>query len=132
MTRELTGHKVNGANEQLTITVADEPGSGGASHRYDIGGFNVRNNSSSSQSQEPGAGLEVVFQNGPIGEVGANGVTHEALIAILIDRLEGFQAGPFSNCHNAIALHHLRLCQETLLDRTRERIARGVEGTHNI
>jgi hypothetical protein len=39
--RTLTDHIVEGdsANHQLTITVTDEPGAGGANHRYVIDGF---------------------------------------------------------------------------------------------
>ena len=53
-----------------------------------------------------------------------------ALLAILIDRLESFQKGPYASTYNGIALQHLRAAQESLLNRTRDRMARGVEGTH--
>ena len=71
----------------------------------------------------------VNFQNGPIKEIGVNGVTHEALLAIVIDRLRSFQAGPYSCRDNAIALTNLEDALMRLQRRTRERIARGVEGT---
>jgi hypothetical protein len=32
--RTITEHKVNAANDQLTIHVLDEPGAGGANHHY--------------------------------------------------------------------------------------------------
>lgn len=115
--RELTGHKVNPANDQLTVTVLDEPGQGGACHEYDITGGNA-------------VPTHIRFQNGPIAEVGVNGVTHEALIAILIDRLEGFQAGEYANEYNDKALQKLKRAQEILQERTKERMARNVEGTH--
>ena len=119
--RELTGHKVNPTNDVLKIEVIDEPGSGGANHIYEINGFNGKS----------GAGATLIeFQNGPIGEAGVNGVTHEALLAILIDRLQGFQSGPYAGRENAIALTHLQDAQHWLQHRTRERMARGVEGTH--
>jgi hypothetical protein len=78
--------------------------------------------------------LPIIFQNGPVSVDGngVNGITHEALLAILIDRLEGFQAGPYANPHNAKALNHLREAQTALQARTRERMARGVEGTHTV
>ena len=38
-------------------------------------------------------GLQITFQHGPIKEVGRNGLTNEALLAIVIDRLECAQAG---------------------------------------
>jgi len=37
--RELTGHKVNPANDRLTVRVMDEPGAGGACHHYRVTGF---------------------------------------------------------------------------------------------
>lgn len=131
--RELTDHKVTPANAELTITVCDEPGAGGASHLYQITGFNTQSNPSDvfvAVYGQPAEHSTVLFQNGPIGEVGVNGVTQEALLAIVIDRLRSFQAGPFSCRENAIALTK---CEEALLwlkKRTLDRMARGVEGTN--
>lgn len=71
------------------------------------------------------------FQNGPIKEVGINGVTHEALLAIVIDRLSAFQAGPYACLENHVALAHCEDALRCLHVRTRARIARGVEGTHH-
>ncbi len=122
--RELTSYKVNGVNDGLTVTVKDEPGSGGANHQYSIRWKNERDQT------EPHCFIG--FQNGPIREVGTNGVTHEALLAILIDRLEGFQRGKFACDANERALRWLIAAKDTLLDRTRERAARGVEGTHTV
>jgi len=42
--RELTGHKVNPANDVLKVMVIDEPGAGGANHRYEISGFDPLKN----------------------------------------------------------------------------------------
>lgn len=133
--RTLTDHIVEGdsANHQLTIEVTDEPGSGGANHRYEVTGFDTKNNGSKADIAgftASFARLLVLFQNGPIKEFGVNGVTQETLLAIVIDRLRAFQAGPFSCRDNAVALTH---CEEALMwlqRRTRERIKRGVEGTH--
>lgn len=121
--RELTSHKVNGCNEALMVRAMDKPGHGGASHEYQIE-FN---------DDRPDAILcKINFQNGPIAEVGTNGITHEALLAILIDRLEGFQSGKFAHPYNADALTSLRSAQASLQQRTRDRLARGVEGTHQV
>lgn len=133
--REITTHQVNGCNEQLKITVLDERGQGGASHRYDITGFDANNNPAFASPGLPMAAMSfdrtsIVFQNGPIAEVGTNGATHEAYLAVLIDRLQDFQGGPYSNDFNARALDYLLLAQQELQARTRERLARGVEGTH--
>jgi len=131
--RELNGHKVNPANDTLTVQVLDEPGSGGACHSYEILGFDTGSNESRNADAEDSGiyqGIEVLFQNGPINEVGVNGLTHEALLAILIDRLEGFQSGPYASRENAIVLTKLQEAQLWLQKRTRDRMARGVEGTH--
>lgn len=121
--RELNDHKVNPANDVLKVAVLDEPGSGGANHVYEVSGYK-------------NAGIDkstfIVFQNGPINEVGVNGLTHEALLAILCDRLRGFQAGPFHSPDNAEALQCLEQAQTALQRRTRARMARGVEGTHTV
>lgn len=122
--RELTGHRVNPANDRLTVAALDGPGPGGASHEYSIGGY--------TQPQENGVIGDTLirFQNGPIGEVGVNGVTHEALLAIVIDRLEAFQRGPYRCEESGEALYHLYEAQVALKSRTLARMARGVEGTH--
>lgn len=126
--REITRHKVNGCNEQLHIMVLDEPGSGGANHKYSIGGFIHRNDAGTDDE----TAITLRFQNGPIKEVGTNGVTHEALITVVIDRLESFQRGPFAHPYNADALTSLRNALASLQQRTRDRLARGVEGTHQV
>ena len=76
--------------------------------------------------------VTLAFQNGPIGEAGVNGITHEALLAVLIDRLRGFQGGPFRSDHNSMVLSHLSAALGALNERTRERQERGVEGTNQV
>jgi hypothetical protein len=117
--REIHDHKTNNCNDNLTISVLDEPGAGGANHHYQI----------SHDGENVGWKQEVQFQNGPIKEAGVNGVTQEALIAICIDRLRSFQAGPFACRENAVALTHLETAQMWLQKRTLDRMRRGVEGT---
>lgn len=132
--REITGHKVNPANDVLTVLVSDDPGAGGACHRYQIHGFNSSGNPSHLPSDggmgEPYLPAVILFQNGPIAESGVNGITHEVLLAILVDRLEHFQAGQFACRENAIALTKLQEAQHWLHHRTLARMQRGVEGTH--
>lgn len=72
------------------------------------------------------------FQDGEIDTVGTNGLTHEALIAIVIDRLKGFQEGPWACPENAMAIEQLNTAMDTLSERTKLRDERGVEGTHEI
>lgn len=78
----------------------------------------------------PGTAGQIIFQHGPIQEVGVNGTTIETVIDVLINRLEGFQRGAFRNGYNADAITHLKIAKERLLDRTRDRQARGVEGVN--
>jgi hypothetical protein len=116
--RTLTDHKVNGLNEALEITVKDPPGHGGASHFYEI------------QLIVDGKEKDtwpIHFQNGPIKETGLNGLTQEALLAVVIDRLRSFQAGQFASRENALALTHIETAMLWLQKRTRDRIERGVE-----
>ena len=119
--RKLTNHKVPGLNEALEITVLDEPGEGGACHEYEIrllgddGGV-VRS-------------WDINFQNGPVAcPEDFNGLTNEVLLAILIDRMEGFQSGPFACLANANALSFACAALRELKHRTQDRIARDVEG----
>jgi hypothetical protein len=132
MARQLTDHKVNPANDKLTITVEDAPGAGGAHHRYSITGFDTANNPSIEDPQGYRASFSrqvILFQNGPINEVGVNGVSNEVLLAIVVDRLRSFQAGPYTCRENALALTKLEEAQHWLHSRTRARTNRGVEGT---
>jgi hypothetical protein len=131
--REINDHKINPANDTLTIEVCDEPGSGGANHLYRISGFDTGTNASDpfvSAYGKPADHATVLFQNGPIAEKGVNGVTQEALLAVVIDRLRAFQAGPFACRENALALTKLEEGMHWLQQRTLERMRRGVEGTH--
>lgn len=134
MMRTLQGHKVNPANDTLNITVMDEPGSGGANHAYRISGFDLSSNQSAGDgiTQDASTSAMVYFQNGPIAEVGVNGLTHEALLEIVADRLRSFQKGPFACKANACALTHIEEAQHWLQQRTLERMRRGVEGTHTV
>ena len=129
--RTIEDHKVNPANDTLTITVLDEPGSGGAQHRYEITGFNSETNVSESGIDDRDR-VSILFQNGPIADAGVNGVTHEALLAIVADRLRSFQKGPYACKANACALTHIEEAMHWLQQRTIERMRRGVEGTHAV
>lgn len=116
--RKITDHITNPANDRIEISVMDAPGAGGANHHYAVDVDGSEN------------GLDIYFQNGPIAENGVNGVTQEVLLAVVIDRLRSFQAGPFACPENADALTHATEALEALKSRTKARMARGVEGTH--
>lgn len=124
MSRRITTHEVNGLNEALLINVLDEPGHGGACHEYQIRRW-VHGEGDQYDDAEM---CLIKFQNGPIKEHGPNGISNEALLAIVRDRLECFQAGPYA-CDNK-ALVHVVAAMDALASRTRDRVERGVEGTH--
>ena len=126
MTRTIKTHEVNGLNESLLIAVLDEPGHGGACHEYQIRRW-VRNTGDENDDAEL---CLIKFQNGPIKEHDVNGISGEALLAIVRDRLECFQAGQYACETNQQALEHVVAAMESLASRTRERVERGVEGTH--
>jgi hypothetical protein len=118
--RRLTDHRTNDCNREIEIIADERDEASGASHEYTMAfrkGMSVERQT-------------VTLQKGPIKEVGVNGVTNEALAAILIDRLRGFQSGPFSCRENALALTKFEEGLHWLEARTRERERRGVEGTN--
>jgi hypothetical protein len=129
--RQITRHLVSGESTGVTVYVADEPGSGNANHLYLMDGFNIQTNPSIESLQDLRFDSNVqgiFFQNGPVPTAGLNGVTNELLLALVIDRLEGFQSGPFACDENATALEHTVKALETLQLRTKRRIAQNVEG----
>ena len=106
--RKLTDHIVENYSAHL-VEATGEPGADGANYQYMI--------------SWPSSGAvntySINFQNGPIKEAGVNGVTNEAMLAIVIDRLRSFQAGPFACEENALSLNHCEKALRWLQRRTR-------------
>lgn len=82
-------------------------------------------------------GIAINWQNGPLGSgedrQEPNGAFVETVIAIARDRLEFYQNasdGRFKCRQNALAITKLEEALHWLQDRTAEREARQVEGTH--
>lgn len=73
----------------------------------------------------------IKFQDGPVKDNGVNGLTNEALLAIVTHRLSVLN-GEFPCRENEDAIDHVDLALEALEARTKARIARGVGGTHSI
>jgi hypothetical protein len=117
--REIHGHDVNPVSFGIAAFATDTPGLGGANHRYVV-------------TFPSGREVHIDFQDGPIGEAGINGLTHEVLLAIVADRLRGFQDGAYNCRENALALTKIEEALQWLHYRTRSRKARGVEGTHAV
>lgn len=69
------------------------------------------------------------FQRGPVKEAGVNGLTNEALLAILIHRTK-FLDAQFPCDENARAIQHMEEALVNLEVRTARRMTRGVEGTN--
>lgn len=114
--RYVNAHIIDANSGKLQICVLDEPGPGGANHQYLV------------RAPNDSVYQLVLFQNGGINEVGVNGTTHEVLLAIIIDRLKAFQKGPFPCRENALALTKCEEALHWLHHRTKERLARMVEG----
>jgi len=117
--------ELNIGSKRFTKVVAlDEKGAGNANHKYSV---LIINEDVDGQFKE--VVNSISFQNGAIKENGVNGCHNEDLIAIIVDRLQGFQSGNFACRENAIAITKLEEALMWLNKRTQDRINRGVEGT---
>lgn len=114
--RFLTDHyDGHGLNESIHLST-DQPDQSGAAHHYlgSINGVRV---------------LDVQFQRGPRNVPESTpGATEAALLTVLIDRMRGFQAGPYSCRENAIILTKLEECLMWTRARADARAKRGVLG----
>jgi len=117
--REILMHKTGPDDRQPRVYAVGEPGAGGAATSYVM-----RYPHKAGISGEANINIEFLT-------VDRAGVTNEALLAILIDRLEGFQAGPFACEENADALRYCDAALGSLKCRTAGRQQRGVENTLN-
>lgn len=126
--RQIVSHRGNvsgptNLDNSISIEVLDEPGDGGACHVY-------RLNVMGDDEKPPATTLR--FQNGPLKEAGHNGLSIESLLAVVIDRLEGFQSGKFACESNQAALDSTRGALHALLSRREDRARREVLGTHGV
>jgi hypothetical protein len=124
---ELKMRELNiGTKKHTKVVCLDEKGAGNACHQYEVQRANPE---SATEENWQTVLTNVRFQNGPIQENGVNGCHDEDLIAIVIDRLEGFQSGDYRCRENAVAIIKLEGALLWLRKRTMDREARGVEGT---
>lgn len=83
-----------------------------------------------------GRGFTISWQNGPLGVSGMrrepNGAFVEDVIQAVISRIEFYQLSRFWCEENADALGFLQEAARRLDDRTKNREARLVEGTHAL
>lgn len=74
--------------------------------------------------------LHFKIQDGPIKEVGVNGCQIDTIIHAAKKILEGLDA-KFPSEYNKLAINKLNMALSHLQQRTKDREARGVEGTSN-
>lgn len=72
--------------------------------------------------------ISIHFQDGPISDLGVNGVTSEALLKILIHRTKILDEN-FPSVFNKQAILHMESALKEFNKRTEERRARGVADT---
>ncbi len=113
-----------GTQKYTKVLVLDTPGAGNACHEYE-----VRDSHPAEEFQGGRPFATVRFQKGLIKENGVNGCHQEDLLAIVVDRLESFQAGEYACRENALALTKIQEAMHWLNHRTQDRIDREVEGT---
>ena len=117
ITSHVTG--LDALTDNLVIECDDrDPDAGNGSHHYTI---------------KDQAALSVFatidFQHGPRGESASRpGITSQALLALLIDHLQGFQEGPFKSRENALAITALEEARNWLLQRVIDRKRHDVLG----
>ncbi len=112
-------HDGHGLNDEIIIDCdARDPDNGNASHHYSAG------------PGEPGVDDATVhFQQGPRGEPGSiRGCTDAVLLAIVLDRYEGFQSGDYACCENALVITKLQEALHWMKHRADDRSRRGVLG----
>ena len=107
-----------GSEDHTKVLVCDERGFGNDNHKYKI------------QLIDGKTVGEVNFQKGAVKEHGRNGIHNEDLLAIVADRLAGFQGGDFACDSNQKALECVIDALKHLRIRTEVRKARNVEGTN--
>ena len=120
LTREVAYKDIGLFTDKIQLFAGDA-GAGGASLNYTI---LLKSNADGEYREYV---TEFKFQSGdPREEV--NGITNEALLSILIDRMQGFQSGPFKSREGALVLTKLEEALHWMFSRTLDRRFRGVEG----
>ena len=83
-----------------------------------------------------GIGLEIRWQDGPLGRDGdrmePNGAFVEGVIQAALGRLEFYNSGKFRCRENSLAITHLEEALHWCQHRTAARESRQVEGTHQV
>lgn len=117
-------HDGHGLNDSILISCDErDPDNGNASHYYMVDHVGV-------PCEEGGGRLaHVQFQHGPRDEPDSKtGCTDAVLLAIVLDRYEGFQSGQFKCRENAMVITKLEEALHWMKHRADARARRGVLG----
>lgn len=129
--RELFDHKNNKFNREcVEVKTVDLRASDNAHHKYIITVWKHPEPGPNAgvESSTPVSTCEINFQNGGLREVGPNGITDQALLSIVLDRLRSFNEGPYRCRENSMQITKI---EEALMwgrKRADDRAMRGVEG----
>lgn len=125
--RRLYDHGVTKLNrESIVVETADLRGEDNAHHKYTIDV--IRFGQTGDTPDELVERCTLNFQNGGLAEVGPNGITEQALLAVVLDRLRSFNDGPYRCRENSMMITKI---EEALMwsgKRAADRAMRGVEG----
>lgn len=116
--REVKAHHAPGIPATVRVFAEGDPTPAGNHNSYRL--------TMGLPGQETGASVVLKFQDRPTDQ-GVTGLTMEALLAAVIDRLYGFQGGKESCRENAIAITHLETALLWLNKRTQDRHAPAKE-----
>jgi len=124
--RPLSDHRNNKFNREcVEVFTVDGRQADNAHHVYRI---EVYDRYDGKPDQGMVAYCDISFQNGGLKEVGPNGITDQALIAIVLDRVRSFNDGPYRCRENSMMITKL---EEALMwgeKRGNDRARRNVEG----
>ena len=99
-----------------------------------VGKHEVDENEMPAGGTTTGTGINISWQNGPLGRGTdrrePNGAFVEGVIAAALDRLYWYQSTKFKCRENALAITKLEEALHWCNHRTLNRESRGVEGTH--
>ena len=123
--RGIVDHCTSRLNREcIDVYAVDKRNGDGANHTYriDVRAFENPKNA------EPSVTVMLPFQDGGLKDVGANGITEQALLAVVLDRLRGFNDGPYRCPENSMMITKI---EEALMwgeKRANDRARRGLEG----
>lgn len=115
--------RINGKEEAVAVFPLD--GKDPASGAHNLYGVAIRDFAEGTIEVQT-----IRFQDGPIKEVGVNGIQIEHLLLIARHRLEDLQSGPYPCIENAGAIEGIISALDQLNARTLRRQAAQIEGTN--